>query len=130
MSAQEFAYWLQGYFELTPDGGGLSPEQVKVVKDHLQLVFQKVTPVVDIPPPMFTPCVVDLNPNTRDFVPIAPTGGEWRWHLHDVADAERIRNEYRNCVVGTDPQALTMEEVKQAILLNWNDANGKPPASC
>lgn len=38
-----FAYWLQGFFELT-DATTLTPEQVKMIKDHLSLVFEKVTP--------------------------------------------------------------------------------------
>lgn len=43
MSPENFVFWLQGFFEI---GGGenLSPEQVQVIKDHLALVFNKVTP--------------------------------------------------------------------------------------
>lgn len=45
MNIQDFCYWLQGYFELamTPTKEGLSPEQVEVIKEHLQLVFKKET---------------------------------------------------------------------------------------
>lgn len=43
MEAENFAYWLKGYFELQ-DTDKLSPKQVKVIKDHLDLVFNKVTP--------------------------------------------------------------------------------------
>lgn len=49
MTPRDFVYWLQGYFELTPGEQGLSPEQVKVIKDHLQLVMTKVTPDITIP---------------------------------------------------------------------------------
>lgn len=42
MTAQEFCYWLQGHFEL--NGPKLTEEQVKIVQDHLKLVFNKVTP--------------------------------------------------------------------------------------
>ncbi len=136
MTSQEFAYWLQGYFELTPDGLGFSAEQVKVVKDHLQLVFQKVTPVVDIPPPMFPPCVVDgamgngitipvpipvtdgvtvfpsewVNPPVTgpygDYSNHVVVGGEHQCHYHGLADAQRIRT------------------------VDFVNENGKPPASC
>jgi len=42
MTPEQFTYWLQGYAEL----GGETPtaEQWLVIKDHLALVFAKVTP--------------------------------------------------------------------------------------
>ena len=42
MSDEQFCYWLQGFVELT---GGKEPtlDQWKVIKEHLQLVFKKVT---------------------------------------------------------------------------------------
>lgn len=42
MNETQFVYWLQGYFELSKDNN-LTEEQVKVIKEHLQLVFAKVT---------------------------------------------------------------------------------------
>lgn len=43
MKPQEFCYWLQGYFEVqNPEA--LTKEQTQMVKDHLKLVFTKVTP--------------------------------------------------------------------------------------
>ncbi len=42
MTSQEFCYWLNGYFEL--GGETLTPEQIKIVKDHLSLTFKKETP--------------------------------------------------------------------------------------
>ena len=47
MNELNFCYWLQGFFELkkTIDHReGFSPETVKVIEDHLKLVFNKVTP--------------------------------------------------------------------------------------
>lgn len=43
MEATDFCYWLQGFFELS-EGKKLTPKQVEIIKDHLQLVFNKVTP--------------------------------------------------------------------------------------
>ena len=43
MEAENFAFWLKGYFELQ-DTNKLSPKQVQIIKDHLDLVFNKVTP--------------------------------------------------------------------------------------
>lgn len=40
MTARDFVYWLQGYFELGGGADGLSRDQVKMVKDHLGLVFK------------------------------------------------------------------------------------------
>lgn len=46
-----FAYWLQGFFELS-NSTTLTEEQVAMIKAHLALVFEKVTPssypVVDV----------------------------------------------------------------------------------
>lgn len=46
MGSNEFAYWLQGALEMNPDmlEKGMTPEQVKTIQDHLDLVFDKVTP--------------------------------------------------------------------------------------
>ncbi len=38
MTAREFCYWLQGYFELS-SSNALSPEQTKAIKAHLAMVF-------------------------------------------------------------------------------------------
>lgn len=43
MSPENFAYWLQGFFEIAGTDE-LTADQVKIVKDHLALVFEKVTP--------------------------------------------------------------------------------------
>ena len=43
MSFENFAYWLQGYFELTYTAG-LTNDQVSIIKEHLNLCFNKVTP--------------------------------------------------------------------------------------
>lgn len=43
MDAQQFAYWLQGYAELSGDEPP-TVRQWKAIRDHLNLVFLKVTP--------------------------------------------------------------------------------------
>lgn len=48
MDFQTFCYWLQGRAELKPDEP-LSPEEWKMVKQHLALVFNKVTPALGQP---------------------------------------------------------------------------------
>jgi len=47
VDAQQFAYWLQGFVELT--GGKTAPttEQWKMICEHLALVFKKVTPPLE-----------------------------------------------------------------------------------
>lgn len=42
MNETNFCYWLQGYFELNKSEE-LTIEQVKVIKEHLALAFNKVT---------------------------------------------------------------------------------------
>jgi hypothetical protein len=43
LSPESFSYWLQGYFEIS-NSNELTPQQVQIIKDHLQEVFHKVTP--------------------------------------------------------------------------------------
>lgn len=42
MTPKQFAYWLQGFVEL--NDAPPTPEQWQAVRDHLALVFEKVTP--------------------------------------------------------------------------------------
>lgn len=44
MSPDSFCYWLNGFFEIS-DQKELTPQQVHIIKDHLNLVFKKVTPI-------------------------------------------------------------------------------------
>lgn len=43
MNETNFVYWLQGFFELTNEKT-LNERQVQIIKDHLVLCFDKVTP--------------------------------------------------------------------------------------
>lgn len=47
MEAMQFAYWLQGFAELNDKAP--TAEQWKSIREHLQLVFTKVTPPVKFP---------------------------------------------------------------------------------
>lgn len=49
MNAEQFVYWLQGYFELemartTHQSPIITANQSKVIMDHLALVLNKITP--------------------------------------------------------------------------------------
>ena len=46
MTARDFAYWLQGFFEIS-DTDDVKPEQVRMIKAHLALVLTKVTPTME-----------------------------------------------------------------------------------
>lgn len=45
MTPENFVYWLQGMLEIG-DVKKLNKEQVKIIKDHINLVLTKVTPPV------------------------------------------------------------------------------------
>lgn len=47
MTAEQFAYWLQGYAELNE--APPTAEQWQSIREHLALVFTKVTPPVQYP---------------------------------------------------------------------------------
>ena len=44
MNEREFCYWLQGFFEISDSVGYINPTQTKIIQDHLNLEFNKVTP--------------------------------------------------------------------------------------
>lgn len=44
MTPSDFVYWLNGFVELTDGLERPSERQWQVIKDHLQLVFEKQTP--------------------------------------------------------------------------------------
>ena len=43
MTTEQFVYWLQGFME-TADPKTINETQTQIIKDHLDLVFNKVTP--------------------------------------------------------------------------------------
>jgi hypothetical protein len=43
MTFETFAFWLHGYFEIS-GSNNLNDTQVQIIKDHLDLCFNKVTP--------------------------------------------------------------------------------------
>jgi hypothetical protein len=49
MTPEQFCYWLQGRAELQPDNTPTA-EEWKSICEHLQTVFHKVTPPVQIAP--------------------------------------------------------------------------------
>jgi hypothetical protein len=48
MTAEQFAYWLQGFMEVA-DPIELDSSQTAIIKDHLALVFNKQTPDRTVP---------------------------------------------------------------------------------
>lgn len=49
MSEKDFAYWLQGFFEIE-NPKKLDERQTQMIKDHLKLVFKKETPNRNVMP--------------------------------------------------------------------------------
>jgi hypothetical protein len=64
MTAEQFAYWMQGFVEL--NGAEPTAEQWQSIKEHLSTVFVKLTPAVQVPggnrtfvpPPVYGPVVM------------------------------------------------------------------------
>ena len=67
MTAEQFVYWLQGYFELSDDTDRLSRRE-HIIRDHLQEVFTKKTPDRNTTPLTIT--------EPRQI----PYGGSGTWH--------------------------------------------------
>lgn len=58
MSPENFCYWLQGWFELS-NANDITIRQTEIIKDHLNLVFGKKTPIRKEP----TYCSLNKLPN-------------------------------------------------------------------
>lgn len=41
MTPESFCYWLQGFFEMHEGKVKLSSKQIRMIRDHLDLVFEK-----------------------------------------------------------------------------------------
>jgi hypothetical protein len=54
MTPEQFCFWLHGFFELTGQDELTAP-QARMVREHLDLVFTKVTPPLGPPVPEITP---------------------------------------------------------------------------
>ena len=63
MTAEQFAYWLNGFVEL--NGGMPTEAQWKSIREHLAEVFKKVTPPV-------LPYVGPLGPPPASPGPLSP----------------------------------------------------------
>lgn len=98
MTPEQFTYWLQGFFEINGGETHLSIAQVQIIADHLQTVFNKITPgskpkeilqdqldrisgsgPVHVPyyPPIAVPNAVPMpiwNPQTPNYTPIWSQG--------------------------------------------------------
>ena len=72
MNTIDFCYWLQGYFEIS-DSDELSAQQVKIIKNHLHLVFKhEIDPLRES---QTTATVEELNNahsgfSTQDYNPL------------------------------------------------------------
>jgi hypothetical protein len=62
MTAEQFTYWLQGFFELSQPDTVLTAEQTKMIREHLATVFQKVTPPLNLPGTWPVPQIQPLSP--------------------------------------------------------------------
>ena len=49
MTPEQFCFWLHGFFELA-GSTALTPAQSKMICEHLDLVFTKVTLPLSVPP--------------------------------------------------------------------------------
>lgn len=61
MTAEQFTYWLQGFMEIL-DPAMIHEKETQIIKDHLKLVFTKVTPSYPYIPQDGTNIPFDMNP--------------------------------------------------------------------
>lgn len=83
MNERDFCYWLNGFVELT-QGQTPNPAQWKSIKEHLDLVFKKVTPKVG-------EVTVDVKVDTKDA-------------QKSIADLTEAMRKYRESVPPAHPR--------------------------
>ncbi len=66
MTPENFAYWLNGFVELT-QGQTPNPAQWKAIQEHLALTLKKVTPPVGIKQEIKAPAGTDAEKLFRDW---------------------------------------------------------------
>lgn len=67
MTTEQFCYWVQGFLEIQ-DPKNITEEQVKIIKDHLNLVFTKLTPPYKITKITFPETTPPLEPTTTPWI--------------------------------------------------------------
>lgn len=95
MTPENFCYWLQGFTELQPGMEQPTPAQWKAITEHLQHVFQKVTPKVEQPvgPAYSTPAGAN-DPRKKD--PILDAWDRLTVSPLPYDQAEAVRERWRN----------------------------------
>ncbi len=76
MNTNDFAYWLHGWSEIN-GGAAPTPAQWVIINDHLNLVFNKVTPRREI--------------TSTDFITtgITPLSGDMSWYPESLRKHNR-----------------------------------------
>lgn len=71
MTAEQFTYWLQGFFEIN-DPTTLGVRETQIIKDHLALVFNKQTP---------SRLTTNPGPATQPYPGPFTTSPRWEWDI-------------------------------------------------
>ncbi len=72
MTTENFCYWLKGHLELNP-GKELSLEQLKLIEQHLALVFEEKAKNIPVGPAAAAWLPYGWNAN-HDIIPTSPDG--------------------------------------------------------
>ncbi len=100
MKTRDFAYWLQGFVEITGDMDRPSEKQWTIIKDHLQLVFTKETPDRTENEEVSQDGEIDLDAETQgvkdQFVGLIEKANEVTEEVDVViADVNRVLTQFR-----------------------------------
>lgn len=112
-----FAYWLQGFFEISnKKGQELSAQQVQIIKDHLALVFKKETPTYATTTAVkLCSSVPYIDPNGRYK---EDTGGI---RMTPLFCGDRIQDGWPNGIL---PHYTGIDEMERAN--NWVNSKSDP----
>jgi hypothetical protein len=72
MTPEQFAFWLHGFFELSGDSPTITKAQAKMISEHLDLVFTKVTPPLNEKKQTLEELVRSLGPHADPKVYCTP----------------------------------------------------------
>lgn len=122
MNSEIFVYWLKGFFEISnnPDQQ-ISAQQVQIIKDHLDLVFKKETPVYTAIDPN-----VKYKEDTGGIrltdIKLPTYGSEFQLMGDRIQDGWPVNLAYNTEIIQNTPVEIT----KTYDYIQW----GQPDCSC
>lgn len=124
MTAEQFIYWFQGFIEVA-NPKQIDAQQTQVIKDHLALVFNKVTPSYPVALPLQTPYPSEVIP-VPQRIPVTPPLSEFPWVLPDGPTCGPICGGMTRDTITAAPQTYCAQGGEIGFDAPLDDSKGVP----